>query len=186
MAAVTSNFQEGVSPPPPSYIHGCGYIRQNQATTNQDNDPDDELLVGYTNDNTEFRGTLEFDLSDIYAGDQIDAASLVLHTGGGLSASITINVYQYDYEFDETSSTWNLPNTGDATAGGTKGSLLSTLVFNPSIPSGPGTLITLPSPAAFRSSIASALAGDGFLRHFVASSSPLATRPSRPLPIARG
>ena len=65
VAAVTSNFQEGVSPPPPSYIHGCGYIRQNQATTNQDSDPDDELLVGYTNDNTELRGTLEFDLSDI-------------------------------------------------------------------------------------------------------------------------
>ncbi|MFT5129946.1 MAG: hypothetical protein ACI8W8_003575 [Rhodothermales bacterium] len=167
--ALTTRFQEGVSPIA-AYTHDAVYIRKNQATTNQNNDPDDELLVGYTNDNTELRGLLEFDLSDIYAGDQIDAASLVLHTGGGLSASITINVYQYDHDFDETSSTWNAPGTADATTGGTLGTLLSSVTFDPSISSSPGSLLTLPSTAAFRSSVASALAGDGFLRLLVARS----------------
>jgi hypothetical protein len=164
-SAITSSFQEDVSPTA-AYTQDAVYIRENQATTNQNNDPDFELLVGYTNDDTELRALLEFDIRDIHADDQIDAASLVLHTGGGLSASITINVYEYDHDFDETTSTWNAPGTGDGSAGGTLGTLLTSATFNPTVTD----FITFPDTTAFQTAIEDALAGDGFLRLIIARS----------------
>jgi hypothetical protein len=163
--AVTTSFQEEVSLTA-AYTQDAVYIRENQATTNQNGDPDFELIVGYTNDNTELRGLLEFDIRDIHADDQIDAASLVLHTGGGLSASITINVYEYDHDFDETTATWNAPGTGDGTAGGTLGTLLTSATFDPTV----SAFITFADTPAFQTAVEDTLAGDGFLRLIIARS----------------
>ena len=162
--ALTTSFQEDVSPTA-AYTQDAVYIRENQATTNQNGDPDFELIVGYTTDNTELRGLLEFDIRDIHADDQVDAASLVLHTGGGLSASITINVYEYDHDFDETTATWNSPGTGDSN-GGTLGTLLTSATFNPTV----SAFITFSDTPAFQNAVEDALAGDGFLRLIIARS----------------
>ena len=55
--AATISFQEGVSPTG-AYTHDAVYIRASEAGTNQNGDPDRELIVGFTNDNSELRGLL--------------------------------------------------------------------------------------------------------------------------------
>ena len=164
--ADTTSFQEGVAPTG-GYTQDAVYIRENEATVNQNMDPDQELIVGFVSDNTELRGLLEFDVSDIPAVDTIDTVSLVLRTGGGLSASITINVYEYDYDFDETTATWNVPDSGGSdVAGGTLGTLLTSATFNPTVSAD----ITFTNSAAFRTAVTNALAGDGILRMILARS----------------
>ena len=100
----------------------------------------------------------------------IDSASLVLRTGGGLSSSITINLYQYDFNFDETTATWNAPAGGDAAAGGTLGTLLASATFNPSAGPRSSSDVTFGDSGAFRTAVSDALSGDGLLRLILARS----------------
>ena len=157
------SFQEGVSPTV-AYTQDAVYIRQSEPTTNQNGDTDQELIVGFTDDNNELRGLLEFDVSDIAASSTIDSAELVLQTGGGLSSSITINVYEYDFDFDETTATWNAPAAGDGTAGGALGTLLASATFNPTVSGS----ITFATTAAFQTAVSDALADDGMLELILA------------------
>jgi hypothetical protein len=158
-------FQEGVLPTP-AYTHNAVYIRSHQPDANQNADPDQELIVGFTPSSEELRGLLEFDISTIPAANTINSASLVLRTGGGEGPSITINIYEYDYDFDETTATWNAPGTGDGTTGGSLGTLLTSATFDPTVSSD----VTFSDTAAFRTAVSDALAGDGFLRIIIARS----------------
>jgi len=158
-------FQEGVLPTP-AYTHDAVYIRSNQPDANQNADPDQELIVGFTAGDEELRSLLEFDISTIPAANTINSASLALRTGGGEGPSITINVYEYDYDFDETTATWNAPGTGDGTTGGSLGTLLTSATFDPTVSSD----VTFSDTAAFRTAVSDALAGDGFLRIIMARS----------------
>jgi hypothetical protein len=163
-------FQEGVLPTP-AYTHDAVFIRENQAGTNQDDDPDQELIVGFLTDDTELRGLLEFDVSAIPAGNTVGSASLVMRREspvGGQSASITINVYEYDYDVDETNATWNVPDSGGSdVAGGTLGTLLTSATFDPTVKDAD---VTFGDSATFRTAVSDALAGDGFLRLMLARS----------------
>lgn len=163
--ATLISFQEGVSPTG-AYTQDAVYIRENEADINQNGDTDRELIVGFTNDNTELRGLLEFDISAIPVTDAIESVSLGLRTGGGLSSSITINLYAYGSDFDEATATWNAPAPGEGTAGGTLGSLLSSATFNPTVAAD----VTFDSTPAFQTAVSDALADDGFLRLVLARS----------------
>ena len=163
--ATPISFQEGVSPTG-GYTHDAVYIRESQADTNQNGDTDNEIIVGFTDDDTELRGLLEFDITAIPSGSTIDSVSLVLDTGGGLGGSITINTYRYGFDFDEAVSTWNAPAPGDGTAGGTIGSLLSSSTFESTVTAD----ITFGDSPAFRTAVSDALAGDGFVRLLLARS----------------
>lgn len=166
---MTTRFQEGVSPTG-AYTHDAVYIRESQPNTNMNGDADQEIIVGFTNDNNELRGLLEFDISAIPVSDLIDSASLVLRTEspvGGLGGTITIDVYEYDFDMDEAVSTWNDPDgdgndaTGDTTPGGTLGSLLTSATFNANTQN---LDITFIDSAAFRMAVSDALADDGIIR----------------------
>jgi len=167
--AATISFQEGVSPTG-AYTHDAVYIRSSEPTKNQNGDTDREVIVGFTNDNNELRGLLEFDVSATPASDTIDSASLVLRTGGGLSSLITINVYEYGFNIDETTATWNAPAAGDGTVGGALGTLLTSATFNPSAGPRSSSDVTFGDTAQFRTAVSDALAGDGFLRLILARS----------------
>ncbi|MDG0994700.1 MAG: sulfatase-like hydrolase/transferase [Akkermansiaceae bacterium] len=163
LTAHAAAFQEGVS----GYTHGdATYIRDNEATTNQDADPDKELIVGLTTTAT-LRGLLEFDVSSISSGDQIDSASLVLtNIGGGIGGTETFKLYAYDFDIVETAATWNAPDAPgtDDVAGGTLGTLLSSASVDVTSTGD----VTFANTAAFQTAVASALAGDGFLRLILA------------------
>ena len=168
---VTTMFQEGVSPTG-GYVMGATYIRSTDPTGNQNGDTDLELIFGTTASGDVIRGLLEFDISAIPAADLIQASSLVLTTHsdtgldqGGETGDPTFNVHSYGFDFDETSATWNAPGTGDATAGGTLGTLLSSASFDPM---STGMEVTFASTPAFQSAVSDALAGDGFLRLIIA------------------
>jgi len=163
------SFQEGVSPTG-AYAHDAVYFRSSHPNDNQNGDTDREVIVGFTNDNNELRGLLEFDISDIPALNAIDSASLVLRTGGGLSSSLTVNVYEYDFNFDETTATWTTPAPGDGAAGGTLGTLLTSATFNPSAGPRSSSDVTFSDTPAFRTAVSDAQAGDGFLRLILARS----------------
>jgi hypothetical protein len=169
-APATNSFQEGVSPTA-AYAHDAVYIRSQQADSNQNNDGDQELIVGFTQTDEILRILLEFDISEIAASDQIDSVSLVLRTEapqGGLGGSITVNVHEYEYDFDETNATWNAPGVGDGTAGGsTNGTLLTSATFDATTQN---TDVTFGDTEAFRTAVSDALAGDGFLRMILARS----------------
>ena len=166
----TASFQEGVSPSV-GYTQDAVYIRENQPTVNQNGDSDQELIIGFLNDNTELRGLLEFDISTIPVANTINSASLVLRREapqGGLGGSITINVYEYDYDVDETTATWNVPDSGGGdVAGGTLGTMLTSATFDPTVQDAD---VTFGSLAAFRTAVTNALAGDGILRLLLARS----------------
>jgi len=169
-AVVSTNyFQEGVAPTS-AYSHDAVYIRSGFSEDNFNGDSDQELLVGFTQTPDELRSLLAFDISTIPFGSQVDKASLVLRTEapqGGLGGTITINVYAYDFDIDETSATWIAPGTGDTTAGGTLGTLLSSATFDATEQS---MDVTFGDSVAFRAAVANALAGDGSLRFVLARS----------------
>jgi hypothetical protein len=165
----TTSFQEGVSPTA-GYTHDAVYIRQSQATTNQNGDADQELIIGFTGDGQELRGLLEFDVSAIPASDTIDAVSLILRTETeqtGQGGIITINAYEYGFDFDEATATWNAPGVGDGTPGGTLGALLTAATFDANEA---GLDVTFADSLFFQTAVSDALAGDGFLRILLARS----------------
>jgi len=173
--ADTTSFQEGVAPTG-VYAQDAVYIRDSQPTTN--NDGSDQVLIGTTSNPHILRGLFEFDISDVSASDQIDSVSLDLTThssagldGGGETGNPTFNVYAYGFDIVETVSTWNDPDgdgvdgTPDATNGGTLGTLLSSVSFDPTQT---GLGVTFVDTAAFRTAVANALAADGILRLIIA------------------
>jgi len=170
-----TRFQEGVSPTV-AYTQDAVFIRENEPTANQNGDTDRELIVGFLNDDTEVRGLLEFDVSAIPASDTINSASLVLRQEapqGGQGGSITVNLYEYDHDIVESVSDWNDPDgdgndgTGDATRGGTFGSLLTSATFDANTQDAD---VTFSDSAAFRTAVSDALADDGVLRLIIARS----------------
>jgi hypothetical protein len=170
------SFQEGVSPTG-AYTHDATYIR---SRTTPDPGHDDnfdsagQMIVGTTIEDV-LRSLLEFDVSAIPATDQIDAASLVLTTTqsdigtgldlGGETGNPTFKLYAYGFDIDETTATWIAPGSGDTTAGGTLGTLLTSANFDVTQT---GLAVTFGDSAAFRTAVANALAGDGLLRLIVA------------------
>ena len=172
--AALSSFQEGVSPTG-GYAHDATYIRSTDPNGNQNGDPDLELIVGTTQTGDVIRSLLEFDVSAIPVTNQIDSVSLVLTThsntgldNGGEPGDPTFNVYSYGFDIDETTATWNAPDSGASdVAGGTLGTLLTSASFDVT---NTGVAVTFGDTAPFRSAIANALAIDGFLRLIVAKS----------------
>ncbi|MBL7218734.1 MAG: DNRLRE domain-containing protein [Phycisphaerae bacterium] len=168
------SFQEGVSPTG-AYTHDATYIRSGSPTDNFDLDEDLELIAGPTVTDV-LRTLLEFDVSTIPASNQIDSASLVLTTcsngTGGIGGTETFNVHAYNYDIVETVSTWDDPDgdgndaTGDTTAGGTLGTLLTSASF---LVTQKGLAVTFGDSSAFRTAVSDALAGDGFLRLILAN-----------------
>lgn len=165
--ATLISFQEGISPTA-GYVHDAVYIRESQAATNQNGDSDREVIIGYNGATDRMRGLFSFDLSAIEAAAAgnpytIDSIQLVLTSRGatGSGNSMTINAHQYDYAFSESTATWNSPGTGDPTAGGSIGTLLTSAVFQPLVID---TQNVLPDSPAFQASATAALAGDNVLR----------------------
>lgn len=171
-----SRFQERVSPTG-AYTHDAVYIRQSQPTANQNGDGDQEIIVGFTGSaGDELRGLLEFDVSAIPASDAIYSAALVLRREapqGGQGGSITVDVYQYDFDIVESVSDWNDPDgdgndgTGDTTAGGTFGTLLTAATFDANVQDAD---VTFSDSAAFSAAVSEALNNDGILRLMLARS----------------
>jgi len=79
---------------------------------------------------------------------------------------MTINVYEYEYDFDETNATWNAPGSGDGTAGGALGTLLTSATFDPTVTAD----ITYSNSVAFRRAVSHAVDADGILRLILARS----------------
>lgn len=171
----TTGFQEGVAPTG-AYTHDAVTIRSAFATTNQNTS--DQVIVGVTAGNETLRGLLEFDISTIAASDDIDSASLTMTVDSGLddigADSADFNLYTYGFDINEAVSDWNDPDgngvdgTGDTTAGGTLGTLLSSVTFDPT---DAGLEVTFADSAAFRAAVENALAGDGILRLILAKAS---------------
>jgi len=172
---VTIGFREGVSPSA-GYVANNTWLRSGgSANTPQDDDPDDEVIVGFSG--TEMRPMFEFDLTQIEtiaAGNPvtIDSVQLVLTSRGDSSGTdLDLNLRDYGFAFVESAATWNDPDgdgssgTGDTTAGGTLGTVLQTLAaLNPSALSN-GDTVTFDDSAAFQTAVEDALsAGDNTLR----------------------
>lgn len=154
------------------------YIRNDSGGPNSknDGDADNEIIIG-TNGSfaAELNGLLRFDLSSILAlgspgGITINSVTLTGTTRGGSNgagADLDIDVYDYGFEFVEADATYNDPDgdgaagTGDTTAGGTNGTLLtSSGAFNP-VPQ--GTTVVFGDSANFQNAVSTQLAGDGTL-----------------------
>ncbi len=158
-AAILS-FQEGVSPTP-DYVAGSTTIRSDSPNTPQDNDPDHENILGRVGSNF-MRGLWEFDVSALGAqGGYVQTVDLNMTTRGVETfGPITVNLFQYDFPFAESSATWNDPDgdgssaTGDTTPGGSLGRYLTSVRLSPT-PADVG--VTLPSTPAFRQAVNEAL-----------------------------
>ena len=164
--AAVLNFQQGVSPTA-GYTMQSVTIRQNQANTNQNGS--EQLIVGILASGNDLRALVSYDLSAITtaaAGNpiQINSVQLVLHTFSDPgqkdsdpgAATYELNIYEYGFSFDETTSTWNDPGTGDSTNGGTVTlPSLSSLAFDPTITN---TDRIIPTTSAFETAVANALA----------------------------
>lgn len=154
------------------------YIRNDSGGPNSknDGDADNEIIIG-TNGSlaAELNGLLRFDLSSLLAlgspgGITINSVTLTGTTRGGANgagADLDIDVYDYGFEFVETDATYNDPDgdgaagTGDTTAGGTNGTLLtSSGAFNP-VPQ--GTTVVFGDSANFQNAVSAQLAGDATL-----------------------
>ena len=170
------SFQEGVAPDA-GYVADSTYVRKNQADTKQDDDPDDENLIGVFMNTDEMRGLFAFDLSDLAAAAssgqtiQVDSVSLTLTGRGGGFGSVSdmqLTLHQYDFAFVEADVTWNDPDgdgsavSGDTTAGGTLATVLSVASgVNPNT-TGP---VVFANSVDFVSAVAAALgSGDKTLR----------------------
>ncbi len=157
------SFQEGVSPTP-GYESGGVTIRSNVPDGNQEGLS--QIIVGQNATFGLLRGLFEFDLSAIEADAAgrpftIDSASLVLYVvgSGGGGAAVT----QYDLhllgtnsDFTETTVTWNNAPT---TPGGTPGTLLSSVSFDPDDAANLNRDQTFGDTAAFSAAVDAALDG---------------------------
>ena len=136
VSAGLMTFQEGDSPTG-AYEMGATYIRSKGSdgpSANYDDDSDLELIAGTTDGGDVLRAMLEFDISEIPVGNQIDSVSLdltTLATNAGIGGTQTFNLHAYDLDFNETTATWNNPDVGGTdVAGGTLGDLLNSASFD--------------------------------------------------------
>jgi hypothetical protein len=163
-----AQFQQQVAPTS-AYLAPSVTIRSDQATTNQDDDPDGENIVGRVG--SAFMRTLfEFDLTAARRAKTIESAELILTSRGGGEGgpSITMDLHEYGFPFDETVDTWNDPDgdggdlTGDPTDGGTLGTFLTAATFPNNIG---GLEVLFGDTPAFRTAVEDAIAsGDTTLR----------------------
>ena len=132
-----------------------------------------QLIIGPTTGD-KLRALIEFDVSSIPSADQVDSVLFFLTTysyGEGINDVgapgdiSTFNVYNYAYDIDETTATWNAPdvNTNDV-PGGTFGTLLSSASVNVEKR---GLRMSFSDTVAFRDAVEEALDGDGILRLIV-------------------
>lgn len=162
-----SDFQEGVSPSG-AYVTGATYIRSigfADDNLNDDTDGGGEMILGRST--SDMHLLLEFDLSS-FSGNP-GSVELNLTRGGSNGGNpFTASLFEYNFDFDEATTTWNNPGTGDATPGGTPGNLLGTLGMDPNDPS--GTRYTFANTPAFSAAVSRALAaGDSTLRLLITS-----------------
>lgn len=138
-------------------------VRSGQPTTNQNGG---EVIVGNTASGSGERlhGLVRFVTSSIVVpvDQSVNVTSVVLNTlnaatnGGG--PGLTIEVYDYAFDFGETTATWNNPagNGSDSTPGGTTGLLLSSASINNSA----NATNSFGSSANFISIVEAAINGD--------------------------
>lgn len=120
---------------------------------------------------------LSYDLSGVIAaagGQTITVESVtltltVIGKEGNAITPVNVSLYQYNYNFVQTASTWNNPSgTGtDTTAGGTIGTLLSTTVASAN---NIESTFTFGSSTDFVNAINAALTGSGTLNLLIDSS----------------
>lgn len=142
------------------------YLYSLDADANNNGDTDNEIIVGVNNPGSggQFHGLIRFDTSTISVpvGFTINVTGVTLNTlnrnaaGGG--SNLTIQVYDYGFEFGETTATWNNPagNAADSTAGGTEGTFLT----SSSVSTGANDTNSFDSSAAFISVVENAIGGD--------------------------
>ncbi len=151
------SLQEGVSPTA-GYVADATFVRDMLPGDAHNSTRPNELIIG-TSSGDNLRTLLEFDLSEIsnQAGGRvvtIDGVQLVLDAYSVYNSNtITVDVFQYDYDLDETTSTWNNPDGlgNDPNAGGTLGTFLSGESF-----SATGD-VSFADTAAFRTAVSGAL-----------------------------
>jgi len=163
-----------------SFVAPAVTLRGGVAYLNTNQNNDGRILVGQNGGTGPQNGAFAFDLSSINAvaaaaGEtvQINSVSLTLTVQG--AGQNLLSTYKLDllgngssaYNFNEATATWNTPG-GSNVAGGTLGTNLSSLSFNPSTQSA-GTLDTWASTSAFTTAATNALAGDGVLRLILTS-----------------
>lgn len=168
--AATMSFQSGGSPTA-GYASGEGVtIRTDQAATSQASNT--QLIVGEIDADKTLRGLLSFDLSAIKAAAggspvTINSISLVLHTSSqaGLDNDIPTSEFVITsyLPFDETTATWNDPQgtAGDDVAGGTPGTALGSVTFDPVADTDTDQIFA--SSSAFVTAAEDALAADDTL-----------------------
>lgn len=158
------SFQEGVSPTG-AYAAPSTHIRGNDDDGNFASST--QLIVGSNKTSGPLRGLLAFDLSALGTLNPatIDSVELVMHySSGGFSeiGSLTIDL-RTTQAFDETTATWEDPdgngNTADDVDGGSLGTIVSSLTFNPTAVGDHTFSDSLP----FRDAVTTALAGDNML-----------------------
>jgi hypothetical protein len=154
-------FQQG-----PTYNTGGTTIRSDRPLVAEDGFiQKDRIIVGY-NHGTAMRGLLEFDLSAIEAatgGLPYIVDSVTLTVSSFIAGSGAVTAVQYDLDllgnnldFDETTVTWNnAPSIG----GGTIGTFLSSVSYNPNVAGSVGNH-TFADTSAFRSAVQNALNND--------------------------
>ena len=153
--------------------HGATYIRSDNPSSKNNNQ--NRLLAGMISAGRVDRILLEFDLNTLVNGyDTIDGVTLSLTTldpGGSAASTQTANfdIFKYDYDLNETSSTWNNPDglvDGDPTAGGTYDSSNRLAYFSDVKTSDDfnTTYQSTEESSSFSAAVVSALNDDGILR----------------------
>jgi len=164
-SAAMSTFQEGVAPDA-GYTHHATFIHAGIAGENRGSDAN--LYAGVGSGGDVVRALLKFDISSMDSSSVIDEASLTFttHTAAGKGGNNTFNLYAYEFDFDETTATWNIPGGGAGAGGSTNGTLLTSATFDTTVTS---AKVTFGDAAAFRAALREAVAGDGFLRMILAN-----------------
>lgn len=156
------------------------YVRSTSATSNFGTSA--TVLVGTTGTaGDRMHGLLRFNFTPITAllnpGETIDVTSVKLVTtnsgtaGGGTP---TLNFYGYGFNFIESGAggaTWNSPAAGDATVGGTFGTLLTSASVNVAA----NATNNFNSTAAFITAVQSAFDGSDPINFIIARNSTAAT-----------
>lgn len=119
-------------------VTGDTYFRNDGGTgptTQQNDDTDNEMLVGSNGATNNLRGLMRFDVASIvndvntigggnFANLTVNSASLQVFERRGRANTVNVIVNDYNFAFDPATATWTAPAAGDSAAGGTVGSPL--------------------------------------------------------------
>ncbi len=144
----------------------------------QDNDPDDELIVGSFSGSTAARALLRFDTSSLGALGDIDLVGATLvgtnrSDQNGAGGAMSLSAHEYGFNFVEESASWTDPDgdgsgaTGDTAAGGTPGTLVATASSHGTGVNAVARFVAQPS---FVTLIEAAVAGDNTINLLVKQS----------------